>query len=470
MMWLPLLFVLSLARAEMIFLDLNNADKEIKACQDGIEDKKKKSGQHDDVHVIKGLKGERDNKSNTYWALREQIKSLLARKVRIDSIVISGEDGTGNFFGSTGDFDYRELQALSEEFPELKSSLTSAALWGCYTTNVNGTEQYWLNRMPGMKFTMGFTMQGPDKYKEGNHQLLKQFCGRRQEAVNATSKDQLCSFYDGLQQLVSTSVGLCIKTRDNTNIYAGQGYAKGNEKCFTTKELYERCGEYIRNDKGLDVYREYLSGEKEPGATEPPDLRKAYNTNQLWRHCVKQFKTQRGTDMPYPPNMIRLIKQYYVKKNLAELNAKELASYDQALERAGLKELALGDITKLPRKTMNQKIQAAIAALNGQTVQVPVTEAKREAQKKRGLSGGFVFDFDEEQAAPVAPPSAPKYVRGVKDPTLKRMAECMRMTFVQMEEDCSPFGTVNERARPTDRSECLFSYDRAKVVKDDDPC
>lgn len=59
-------------------------------------------------------------------------------------------------------------------------------------------------------------------------------------------------------------------------------------------------------------------------------------------------------------------------------------------------------------------------------------------------------------------------LRAVQDPTLLRMAQCMRQTFVNMNHECTPFDLVGDHAKS--QSACLMNYDEAKEKSEDDPC
>jgi hypothetical protein len=328
-----------------------------------------------------------------------------------------------------------------------------------------------------MQFTMGFVTQGPNKTRPANHVLLRQFCERRREAAEATTMDQLCRFYDSLQQLTPTSIGVC-----NRQGIASREYAVGGkgEKCFTYQQLHDRCPSFINNKELQGIYDRYMNGDAEPPEdteTRVTDLRYYYNEVNKWRHCAQKYKDARGTNMPFPPNLIRLIKYQKVKKNLADLNRNELKAYDQALERAGLGALKLGDITKLSRKALNDKITAAVAALSGKNVEVPASSPppREETPMSRNCDGGsFMFggcDGTETAARPQRATqfsAARRTVRAVKDETLLRMAQCARQTFVNMNHECIPFDLVGDH--PKSQSMCLMNYDEAQEKNEDDPC
>jgi hypothetical protein len=473
------------AGAEIIFLDLNDAPEEIRHCQAGLDKKHLKQrgeGRREQLHVIDpkeyvSKRGESSLKTKTYHALRSKIQDMIRRNIPIDSIIISGDDGSGEFFGSQGKFHQHELVALVKEFPQVGKSLKSAALWGCYPSTVNGAEQFWVNKLPNMQFTMGFVGQGPDKTRPANHALLKQFCERREEAAEATTMDALCRFYDSIEQMphALTSLGLCNRVGIASREYSTRGRP---EKCFTYRELHARCPSFINNPQYNDIYARYMSGESEPGdeaGRKMSDLRNYYNELQKWRHCSQQFRHQRGSDMPVPANVIRLVKYKKLKENLAKWNAPQLADYDEMLNESGLGALRLGDITQLSRKSMNDKIMAAVAALKGQSVETPVSSPPpRETAPRTNAPcvGGSQFMFSSCEPASTARRPAPSTqisrqpIRPVRNPALLRMAECMRQTFVNMNSECSPFDAVGNY--PKSRSICLLSSEEAQDERGED--
>lgn len=417
--------------ADMIFLDLNNADQEFNACKAGVDqnNKDKRKANPDGIVRVKGENGEADDgvgHTNTYYKLRKAVIGMLKAGRTIDSIVISGDDGTGHFFGSNGDFQHHELRAILKEFPQVGKSMQSAALWGCYGPTLYGAEQFWINRMPNMKFTMGFMGQGPAKDKPVNHSLLTQFCQQREEAVQLTTKDQLCAFYQNLQKLVPTSVGVCNRVAFASAEYRPKG---SKEECFTAEELKARCREFTMDEKLDQVYEDYLSGrrtpEKEvPGKVSP--LRRYYNKLNLWRHCGEKFKEDRKKPMPFGPEVIALVKYRNLVNTFNKLNANELASYDRAMAASGYGNLAISNALRDPnidRGMVNKLIQDAITVTS----------------------------------------------RSPRDSTLNRMAMCLKMTYVKMDYRCHQFKNVDEEIGG-EPSGCLMNYARAQKKEDDDDC
>lgn len=502
--------------AEIIFVDINDAPLEIQACEAGLADKARKTGKAEpplertngncnDTGGIFGTdKVPRKERTDTYWCLRHKVKTMLESGRKIDSLVISGEDGNGQIFGrykgNPGALHAHEIALLYEEFSELKSTLKSAALWGCYPTTVDAAEQYWLIPNQSMQFTMGFTLQGPDKERPANHALLRQFCEKREEAVEAAQRNALCEFYDKIQQdpLAMTHMGMCDRYGVASKDYAYPGM-EDEDHCFTYEELHKRCGEFIpyyesqvkmyedyrlgkRDDFEFDIYDRDGDGDK----TEKSELRLFYDELQKWRHCADQLKVDRSFDMPYAPDVIRLIKSKYLQKHAAELHSPEFKQYDHALIKMGLASLALGDVSKLSRSELVEKIQGAVVATNelkGGTNSIdvtPVLQPKVTSEESDSTEFGILFSeetYVEAKPQTPAPVTVTKskngLVNNVDPEAVHRMAQCFRKTLVNTSWECVPPSWVGSEGKR--KSRCLISYERAGELikgenKDNDAC
>lgn len=502
--------------AECIFVNLNDAQEEINACKQGLQDKAMRvynetgrAVEPEGLIQVDGVAGDAmpdddgSPHSKTYDRLRQILLDPKNQGRHIDCIVISGEDGSGHFFGGANNFYAADLRRLYAEFPQLKNTLNASALWGCYPTSVHGAEMHWIKKIPAIQFAMGFTIQGPNKTREANHDLLRQFCDRREDGAKATSMDALCQFYDSLRQITSTSLGLC-----NRQGVASLDYGEGKpDHCFTYDQLHERCTEFIQNWDALEnTYEQYRQGLRDDFETSPnggiSDLRDFYNKLQLWRHCTDKLKEakaaagQTGFEMPYAPDVIRLIKFKKLLHNIKEMNGPELRQYDIMLNNLGLGAYRLGDIEKLPRREMMARLQGAVSAIeqlaggaNQITVETQVaTQASptpAPAAAEIDTSLGFFFGGNSteksETAAPAVAPVVTKteistlsvnssngMVNGIELTRALRVAQCFRMALEPTDFRCTPFAMVGDN--PGQKSVCIMGYERAKKHVKNDPC
>ena len=381
-----LLFSEPRAFAEILFIDLNNADGEVAACENAAPG---------EVHVVG--KSTVDAPRINAAVVEQQISALERAGRSIDTLVISGHDGSGHYFGGTADeneFWSGELEEILKRHPRFRSDLKVLALYGCYPTNVNAKQRFWLGPNPSVNFAIGFPVQAPTKENKSSQQLLGQFCAKemRTAAANAATREELCEFYKNLPLLSSLNASIC-----NQDAVASRLY--GKQICYSDDELQTRCGDFDPDDAMKEMYDKYFAGQ-EPGFENPPhdggsiytgkvttDLRKYYNQVHLWDHCYQQLKEDRGYNLPAPPEMIRLIFFDNLRANLNRLNRKQLDDFDYRMQQLGLSHLALGDLTdpSLSRGEIVRRLDQAVKQLGkmgrqGTAVRDPDTGAVTEAR------------------------------------------------------------------------------------------
>lgn len=401
------------ARASILFIDLNESPKEAEACRQGAQD----ASANDEVVVVAPPAG--SSKVVNMDMIMAKVREARRKGINFDSVVVSGEDGSGHFFGTQGDFYASDFKKLINDLNQGGSRITTTALWGCYPTNKYGCETYWLKPHPSINMAVGFASQAPNGERPIGHELMKEFCKNREEAANAVTFDQMCLFYRNLSAgRLNTSVSVCNREGVASDFYDPSG--SGKRACQTNDELDARCKDFDPDRRQLAVFERCMNATDSrydqnckdvPGKVSA--LRQYYNQLHLWRHCKEVVKTDQGYEMPTPPQVIRLLKFDYVKENLANFHEDELAEYDERLSAEGLDQYALGDITGLSRAQLNQKIEGAIVEL-----------------KRSGA-----------------------------DPALLKMAEGLGRTFVSIDPRCSHFSNVTLNLGK--RSTCILSYAQA---------
>ena len=447
------------AHGMVLFIDLNKAPKEYGACMEGAGE--------DNVSVVSQETNE-DGAPITVDHIVHRLKELKALGTPADTIVVSGHQGGGLAFGDGGQLSSLQLtRALSGN-----ASVTTIGMVGCYTGNVEAAERQWLLPNKNVRQVFGFPGQSPTKTANDTATLVKDYCQHSQEYARRSSKEDTCQVYPHLANLTRQSVALCSRDAIAARAYGGKG-------CYTYQELYDRCAEFDPGEEKLVTFMNYMSPEDPCGdyANPPRDknsayedggspLRTYYNQVHLWRHCADQIQADRGYDMPEPTTLIRLIKYDTVKTNLARLNARELADYDQRLSDLCLDQFRLGDITNLSRAKMNERILGAVRAL--ETKRVANRSAANEeddATPERELAAAGNCAAPLPRPRRNCQPNAAVSARAVGV-----MARMLKDTFVDLTyrtseygatRACSSFHLVEEGAPPDFKSECIVDYQTA---------
>lgn len=433
MNWLVALFILLLLPfsvwADCLFVNLNGQEAEWKACQAGMKG-------DDRLHVVNGVPGKDDETgySNTYKEVRATIAKALSEGREIDCIVISGDHGSGRFFHDLGFFTSEDFRALRDDFPGFRVS--SAALWGCYTTTVKSCDAHWIQNLEGMNFVMGFDGQAPVWSAQAGQQYLQAYCATRKDIAGRISKKELCEFRDNIAAMVGTvtHLGFCSKETVASEYYG----------CKTYQELQAMCPNFVNNRPLQDVYDHYDAGtvEAPTGADQDskdysadyaqfsPQLRENtcrrgdvhplrcyYNHLHYWQHC------ERGNDMPDIRETLSLIKYKQIKSRAQKNNQVALQSFDGKLREFGLGDYALGDITEWNRQELNERIKTARQKI----LEMPAND------------------------------SATRKVRA----TLHRMSQCLDQTLNHLKNSCIPDEWHVTKEIPA-ASPCLETYEASE--------
>jgi hypothetical protein len=257
-----LLSALHAYAGDVLIVDLNNSAKEVSHCKQGVADNNRMKGGNDQV-VVAGA-GQPVNAAT----LEKLIGEREAQGKSFDSIVISGHDGSGHFFGQSGDLVASDLAAIVERHPKLKDSLTGMALWGCYTSNANASENYWMkNISPNIKSTIGFTLQSPDNTRPGNWALLQDYCQKREQIADASTQAEMSEVFYGLKGIGNWNASVCYGNGVCSNDYGKTG--EKNRTCFHTyEELHQRCAKFDPGKKLKTTYENYFNAG--PGFENPP--------------------------------------------------------------------------------------------------------------------------------------------------------------------------------------------------------
>lgn len=341
---------------DILFLDLDGSLNELRACQQGAT----AANPDDEVEEI-----EHEVNAKT---VRAAIRGYALEGRKFDTIIISGHDGSGEFYGANENrFSAADLQSIMREQPAFAANVTSVALWGCYSTPTHECETDWLRQVgPNVKLAAGFTREAPTAAQQGNGQLLREFCQKRSLGVNAQSQDEFCSFFDGLSRASNFSIGVCTQT--------GLATRRGKSCIDSYENLHRRCDKYLSDPKYSVAARTAMYGKflaaTEPGFAEPPPddnnstLSKYYNDIHEWYHCQRDAKTKMGIDLPDPLQILRLTAFSDFRKNFAAAESAEIQQYNDYLRRMGLGQFALEHVEAMKRGDIVARTMGAVSALS----------------------------------------------------------------------------------------------------------
>ncbi len=307
----------------ILFFDLNDNPRE-------IESTKRAACKRGESVIVLPEKGKQFNSEELYRLLG----SFEKNKVSVNSLVISGHDGGGQFGGTNGFFSKQMLSEIIENFPESRDSVSSVLLLGCYT----GVKQEifdWKQILPNANLIAGYEGQAPLGDKPAGHSYIEGVLLKEKEMNDVKSKAELERFLKkGIKHISSISAAMYIHpkicapgTEHESGFYFRPLKGKDSLQDLVTQEcLRIKVGE---GPLMLSKFMAYYRGEKEiPEQTHSTELRMIYNFFRENGHCFEG-------DQTYPTADKVLFTLFFdgVKKNYAHHNEELFNQFAEETEK-----------------------------------------------------------------------------------------------------------------------------------------
>lgn len=280
--------------------------------------------------------------------LHHYFSKLKKENVQISSMIVSGHNGNGEFFGVNGDFYSTDLEhAVSSNSP-VGDDIRSLYLWGCYATNISGAFKTWKGVAPAVEVIVGFNEIAPSNLRQASFDYLEDAMVKEKKLTEEKDKKSLQKAFLGLRSVTQMKTAMCVK--DN---YVTPSRAN------TLTELKNICSPPEKLNKINVQYNCYLKGLKGctqiSGDTRGGEIRQFYNQLQEVAHCDlvdENFK-------PDPGSILRLVFFNTVRENFTSSYREILDKYDQLLKKAGVPDdLLLRAFKGDSRERVIQKISA----------------------------------------------------------------------------------------------------------------
>lgn len=316
------------------------------------------------------------NKNN----LSKEIKAIKNSGVKLTSLILSGHDGNGHFFGENADLSEETIEEAFKKNPPMGNNIRSLMLWGCYTANLSSLTGNWKKMLPNVEMIAGFDGVAPAGSKPGSATYLEDALTQEKRLTEIKDRKTLEKNFKALRNVPTMNAAICI----------GDSFVS-HKASLSLSEMYKIC-DSTDFQKIKDVYNCYKNATT-PACANPPantgnsELRAIYNKLQDTRHCL-EVKPQ--PDLPTTDQVIRLIFFGNVKANYVKNALNDLKALDELLKKLGAPAgLTLSDMGKLTRAELlarftkiNQFLESITGPFNNQLYNNPLTpEAKLLAQK-----------------------------------------------------------------------------------------
>ncbi|MFN7727605.1 MAG: hypothetical protein ACK5P7_00445 [Bdellovibrio sp.] len=368
------------ARADILFLDLNDAKQEIEAAEKAARSRGEK------LIVIPGANS---RAQVTPDQIKAEVLRMKAAGVRLSSVVISGHDGNGRFSGTRGttavDMTADALKDALAVAPEVVQDVRSVLLWGCRTTNIGSVDVHWKPIFPNVGVFAGFDGRGPSKIRDANHRYLEDFLRIDRDLIAAKDKASMEQLVNGIGGFNITASSICTDKFMVTPTGPG-ARANARDIGAIRRDCNPRLPEI---KKGLEIFNCYRNargtvkvGNRTLNCSNPPSTTvsgdpqcvaaaaTAYDSetcNPLGVfHQVLSNKMQCRayweeirSDIEVPePHLIQMLMHFdNFKSNLGNLHRAELAKMDALLAEVGAPAgLRVGNIPQMSRAEIIKRL------------------------------------------------------------------------------------------------------------------
>lgn len=389
----------------IIFLDLNNNPQE-------IESTKRAACKRGESVIVLPEKG----KNFDLGTLHSVLTSFEQKGTKVNSFVISGHDGGGQFGGSNGFFSKVMLHELMKVHPETRDSVSSVLLLGCYT----GVKQEifdWKQILPSANLIAGYEGQAPLGDKPAGHSYIEGVLLKEKEMNEAKNKRALEKILkSGIKHMSTISAAMYVHpkicapgTEHESGFYFRSLKGKDALQDLVTQECMR-----IKEGEGplmLDKFMAYYRGEKEiPKQTHGTELRAIYNFFREKGHCFEG-----DNNYPTPDKVLFTLFFDGVKQNYAHFYEDQLegmkGEYDDMMKNFDAKFDAYADrkaiLTTMLQERMNHH-EASFAEEND-----AISDEFQKLGTELGAKYNRFFSFNDrgENLDDLTPEDRKKYER-----------------------------------------------------------
>jgi hypothetical protein len=237
------------------------------------------------------------------------LQTSAASGAKVTSLIVSGHDGGGHYYGDYGETDMAELSNLAKEHPALFSDTSSLLLMGCWSGTPDQVEQ-WKVVFPKMRVLGGFVGSAPASTRRAAGTYISGLLRGEKNLPRGSGRANVQAMLNAVNNLNMITAGVyinpsCEETgrspayyyvspaqEDNElsedihpglNTYAGADAQK--TACLRTFGGEELPGSYDWN-----AVLQYYQGVKEPGNN--PELRSLYSFLRNNEHCFINHYSQ----------------------------------------------------------------------------------------------------------------------------------------------------------------------------------
>lgn len=291
-------------------------------------------------------------------SLKAFVKQLEDQNVRLSTVVISGHDGNGMFWGRYADNLTSDIfTAAFALAPHAASTIRTVALLGCYTTSVGALDTYWKKTFPNAHIFGGYDQKGPNSEVASGHDYLKAFLERADKMAATPTQEEFWKLFRQLPQVRQLAASVV-----SSHFFAN------NDGGESLQELYDSCAD-LRIDSKLRAsfncyYQAQKGCENVPKDTAHGAVRLFYEELQDKAFCRGLMTVDSDHSLPTAELVLRLIFFENMRDNLIRLYGQHWIELDNWLQSMGVPKLNLAHQKRSRAELMTDIRRTRVAVEN----------------------------------------------------------------------------------------------------------
>lgn len=294
--------------------------------------------------------------------LQKALAKQQEKKRDFRSLIISGHDGTGTFSGVNGNISDAKLGEIFLSYPLLSANLTTIYAWGCYTANPGAIDGMWKKNFPNLLAVFGYDYKGAKKDAKAGLNYLQNMMEKEEKAYRAKNAKELQDLLKTIKgyQLVKPAISVC-------DMYATPTEAS------TLTEIKKDCASKMSELKKIKTVFDCYARAKDENCYNPPEntsvskLREYYELLQSAQICEQVAEYEAEFRSLSKDQTIRLIFYRNIVANLQNNYQKEFLEVDKTLEQLGASSaLRFGSVKDLSRHDLMMRVELLNDFLIGQ--------------------------------------------------------------------------------------------------------
>lgn len=350
--------------------------------------------------------------------LTEQLQTLKSKNAHVSSLILSGHDGAGHFYGDSTGITKEQIFALTNKYPKEIGSMSSVLLMGCWSSVPKEVDE-WKTAFPALKIIGGFVGSAPSSERPEAAHFISDILSNESKVGKNSTQSSVKNVIDSIRDLKMVTSGVyidnsksgCSGIMDNKNQFYYVSPALNENEVDTklvglhpytstaSSEAELQCRMFAAQ-YAWDTLDSYFSGDKEPENT--PELRSLYSSLRNHDHCISKgyiqprYNSEQVLFLRFFKDMKKNFVKYFDKQlqeaasAINKIDKNKLSfSAQNALEKYLKNPLTSNSILKMNRK----EVLDAISNLNNLTWNIG-GEIDSKSRKLVELANRFLYRMD----------------------------------------------------------------------------